>query len=241
MMSPDHITHPYPTEQEKAQIMAETGIELKQLTNWFVNNRKRFWKPRVEARLQKHAQVQAVRVATAPLVSPSKFDQPSKGAPYITLDMTQQPHRVSVTSYDDSDCFRVVNSEALSTFDRSGSPHAVSVGSDSVSAVSDSDNSASEMDDDFNTGDVVDEVDTESRTVETAGAVPGLPTAPETPQVPRKRSRIIEADEAEIHRPKYLRKCTNTWRDACRTASDGYDCDLPSLDEASHLFGYSEL
>jgi hypothetical protein len=49
MMSPDHVAHPYPTEQEKANIMAETGIELKQLTNWFVNNRKRYWKPRVEA------------------------------------------------------------------------------------------------------------------------------------------------------------------------------------------------
>ncbi|EED89139.1 predicted protein, partial [Thalassiosira pseudonana CCMP1335] len=52
MMSPEHISHPYPTEQEKAEIMAETGIELKQLTNWFVNNRKRYWKPRVEAKLQ---------------------------------------------------------------------------------------------------------------------------------------------------------------------------------------------
>lgn len=49
MMHPDHISHPYPTDQEKASIMADTGIELKQLTNWFVNNRKRYWKPRVEA------------------------------------------------------------------------------------------------------------------------------------------------------------------------------------------------
>jgi len=53
MMSPQHISHPYPTDAEKATIMAETGIEIKQLTNWFVNNRKRFWKPRVEA-AQKH-------------------------------------------------------------------------------------------------------------------------------------------------------------------------------------------
>ena len=51
MMSPEHVAHPYPTEQEKAQIMADTDIELKQLTNWFVNNRKRYWKPRVEAKL----------------------------------------------------------------------------------------------------------------------------------------------------------------------------------------------
>ena len=53
MMSPEHISHPYPTEQEKAEIMAETGIELKQLTNWFVNNRKRYWKPREKAKLKK--------------------------------------------------------------------------------------------------------------------------------------------------------------------------------------------
>ncbi|KAL7453225.1 hypothetical protein ACHAWC_004893 [Mediolabrus comicus] len=49
MMSQEHVAHPYPTEQEKAQLMADTGIELKQLTNWFANNRKRYWKPRVEA------------------------------------------------------------------------------------------------------------------------------------------------------------------------------------------------
>jgi hypothetical protein len=55
MMSPEHIAHPYPTEQEKAKIMADTCIELKQLTNWFVNNRKRYWKPRVEARVQTQA------------------------------------------------------------------------------------------------------------------------------------------------------------------------------------------
>mmetsp|Transcript_11454 Transcript_11454/g.31643 ORF Transcript_11454/g.31643 Transcript_11454/m.31643 type:complete len:339 (-) Transcript_11454:225-1241(-) len=66
MMSPEHIAHPYPTEQEKAQIMKDTGIELKQLTNWFVNNRKRYWKPRVEARLQEQAKAQAsVTVSSA--------------------------------------------------------------------------------------------------------------------------------------------------------------------------------
>jgi hypothetical protein len=53
IMSPEHVAHPYPTEQEKAQIMEDTGIEMKQLTNWFVNNRKRYWKPRVEAKIRK--------------------------------------------------------------------------------------------------------------------------------------------------------------------------------------------
>ena len=49
IMSPAHIAHPYPTDTEKADIMRMTGIEMKQLTNWFTNNRKRFWKPRITA------------------------------------------------------------------------------------------------------------------------------------------------------------------------------------------------
>ncbi|KAL7551522.1 hypothetical protein ACHAWF_014708 [Thalassiosira exigua] len=73
MMSPEHVAHPYPTEQEKAQIMYETGIELKQLTNWFVNNRKRYWKPRVEAKLQKYqGPGVASSVAAGSAVAPAK-------------------------------------------------------------------------------------------------------------------------------------------------------------------------
>mmetsp|Transcript_872 Transcript_872/g.1768 ORF Transcript_872/g.1768 Transcript_872/m.1768 type:complete len:276 (-) Transcript_872:243-1070(-) len=48
MMSPEHVEHPYPNEQEKAKIMEDTRITSKQLTCWFSNNRKRFWKPRME-------------------------------------------------------------------------------------------------------------------------------------------------------------------------------------------------
>ncbi len=50
MMSPEHISYPYPNEQEKAEIMAETGIELKQLMNWFANKRRRYWKPMMKAK-----------------------------------------------------------------------------------------------------------------------------------------------------------------------------------------------
>ena len=30
-------------EEEKAQLMQETGLELKQVNNWFINQRKRNW------------------------------------------------------------------------------------------------------------------------------------------------------------------------------------------------------
>eukprot|EP00550_Attheya_septentrionalis_P007885 CAMPEP_0198286370 /NCGR_PEP_ID=MMETSP1449-20131203/5469_1 /TAXON_ID=420275 /ORGANISM="Attheya septentrionalis, Strain CCMP2084" /LENGTH=473 /DNA_ID=CAMNT_0043984087 /DNA_START=165 /DNA_END=1586 /DNA_ORIENTATION=+ len=69
MMSPEHVSHPYPTEQEKTKIMDATGIELKQLTNWFVNNRKRYWKPRVEARLQQRVPSMNMNTVTVTPVS----------------------------------------------------------------------------------------------------------------------------------------------------------------------------
>lgn len=82
MMSPEHVAHPYPTEKEKSQIMKDTGIELKQLTNWFVNNRKRYWKPRVEARLQ---QQQAQKAAVAALASRRVHDGTSESYKTISL------------------------------------------------------------------------------------------------------------------------------------------------------------
>lgn len=101
MMSPEHVAHPYPTEQEKAQIMAETGIELKQLTNWFVNNRKRFWKPRVEAKLQqKYAVAAAAQVqgVTVPGISPGSAAPAAAAGSNASHLHHQQHHRLSVTS-----------------------------------------------------------------------------------------------------------------------------------------------
>jgi hypothetical protein len=74
LMSPEHFANPYPNPAEKvrppphpvlsqyeasahlllhthpllqALLLEQTGIELKQLTNWFTNARKRIWKPLV--------------------------------------------------------------------------------------------------------------------------------------------------------------------------------------------------
>jgi hypothetical protein len=43
--------------------MQDTGITLKQLTNWMVNNRKRIWKPKIEARIQQQAHATVAAVA----------------------------------------------------------------------------------------------------------------------------------------------------------------------------------
>ncbi|KAL7551090.1 hypothetical protein ACHAWF_014286, partial [Thalassiosira exigua] len=51
MLSPEHCDHPYPSPEEKARIMSEAGIDLAELNNWFVNNRKRFWRNEVAPRI----------------------------------------------------------------------------------------------------------------------------------------------------------------------------------------------
>jgi hypothetical protein len=36
-----HIQHPYPTETEKLELMQQTGLSLNQISNWFINARRR--------------------------------------------------------------------------------------------------------------------------------------------------------------------------------------------------------
>ncbi|KAK8638610.1 hypothetical protein V6N13_137025 [Hibiscus sabdariffa] len=41
----NHYRWPYPTEEEKLKLSEITGLEQKQINNWFINQRKRHWKP----------------------------------------------------------------------------------------------------------------------------------------------------------------------------------------------------
>ncbi|XP_042438126.1 homeobox protein knotted-1-like 1 [Zingiber officinale] len=40
-----HYRWPYPTEEDKVKLAKKTGLEQKQINNWFINQRKRHWKP----------------------------------------------------------------------------------------------------------------------------------------------------------------------------------------------------
>ncbi|CAK7340541.1 unnamed protein product [Dovyalis caffra] len=45
-----HYRWPYPTEEEKAKLSDITGLDQKQINNWFINQRKRHWKPSEDMR-----------------------------------------------------------------------------------------------------------------------------------------------------------------------------------------------
>ncbi|KAL0736864.1 hypothetical protein Bca4012_013074 [Brassica carinata] len=40
-----HYKWPYPLEQQKLALAESTGLDQKQINNWFINQRKRHWKP----------------------------------------------------------------------------------------------------------------------------------------------------------------------------------------------------
>ncbi|XVE85110.1 hypothetical protein DITRI_Ditri17bG0065800 [Diplodiscus trichospermus] len=40
-----HYKWPYPTEADKIALAEATGLDQKQINNWFINQRKRHWKP----------------------------------------------------------------------------------------------------------------------------------------------------------------------------------------------------
>lgn len=41
----EHTNHPYPSEDEKNQLAAQTGLTINQISNWFINARRRILQP----------------------------------------------------------------------------------------------------------------------------------------------------------------------------------------------------
>ncbi|KAI7859179.1 hypothetical protein BDC45DRAFT_497065 [Circinella umbellata] len=45
----DHKKHPYPSEKEKIQLANRTGLTVNQISNWFINARRRILQPMLES------------------------------------------------------------------------------------------------------------------------------------------------------------------------------------------------
>jgi hypothetical protein len=56
-----HKKHPYPTEREKQRLADETGLMVNQISNWFINARRRILQPLLESENQ---QIRIIRDKT---------------------------------------------------------------------------------------------------------------------------------------------------------------------------------
>jgi hypothetical protein len=62
--------------------------------------------------------------------------------------------------------------------------------------------------------------------------------AEKAPETPKRSMEPLSAVEM-TPRKKFRRESPSLWKEACKAAEDLYDTDLPSLEEAALLFGFS--
>lgn len=85
LLSPEHFTHPYPTPQDQVLLMQQTGIDKKQLKNWFTNARRRIWKPMLKKQLEqgKIAQTGSGGVVALPGATQGLIGAPAPGTEFM--------------------------------------------------------------------------------------------------------------------------------------------------------------
>lgn len=54
----NHFANPYPTRAEKLALMESTGLEMKQINQWFINTRVRIWRPAIQMVMDDQALIQ---------------------------------------------------------------------------------------------------------------------------------------------------------------------------------------
>jgi len=83
LLSPEHFTHPYPTPQDQIMLMQKTGIDKKQLKNWFTNARRRIWKPMLKKQLEQGKMAQTGSGAVVALPPGAQVIASAAGVPGV--------------------------------------------------------------------------------------------------------------------------------------------------------------
>uniref|UniRef100_A0A1B6M0P5 Homeobox domain-containing protein n=1 Tax=Graphocephala atropunctata TaxID=36148 RepID=A0A1B6M0P5_9HEMI len=80
-----HLTHPYPSEDQKKQLAQDTGLTILQVNNWFINARRRIVQPMID---------QSNRAVFSPHAGPSGAYSPDGAmAGYMMDGQAQMMHR----------------------------------------------------------------------------------------------------------------------------------------------------
>ena len=109
-MSPSHFHHPYPTEVERHQLLLESGLEAKQVSDWFVNYRKRVWKPLVLKAGRELREEHESQEASPPA---SKRAASGRARPWPKLWTKPSPRRSQSSGHRDSSIKWSVDEDTL--------------------------------------------------------------------------------------------------------------------------------
>ncbi|CCX35411.1 putative Homeobox transcription factor [Taphrina deformans PYCC 5710] len=92
----DHTNHPYPSEDEKNQLAAQTGLMINQISNWFINARRRILQPSDMQKglmQQSHASQNGSVQSTA---SQPRIHNAASQGPYVSQPRSPSQHASSV-------------------------------------------------------------------------------------------------------------------------------------------------
>lgn len=252
MMSPEHINHPYPTEREKAQIMADTGIGIKPLTNWFVNNRKRYWKPRYEARLQQQkaeaakAKMAGGNAALSVSSTASAVITASPAPKSSTRQFLGRGRRVSIDG-GSSNGFNSPTMTSPHSHHASPAARAVSIGSASSLSSELSDSNSFDDDDSVSFASPERKVEIILDLKRSRCSTLDSSDDEDSYEGPSKRCRtspkmvtVHHIPHHEAPRSEYVGKDTTQWTSVCGNAGSGFEHALPTLEEAALMFGHNQ-
>ncbi|CAH1111334.1 unnamed protein product [Psylliodes chrysocephalus] len=85
-----HLTHPYPSEDQKKQLAQDTGLTILQVNNWFINARRRIVQPMIDQ--SNRADIADVVKVFSPHAGPSGAYSPDGTMGYM-MDGQQMMHR----------------------------------------------------------------------------------------------------------------------------------------------------
>ena len=281
LMCKEHINHPYPTEEEKKVMVADTGIDMKRLNNWFVNNRIRYWKPRFEALQAKQQQkvnkqnnnededlsTDDHSISSVQVPIQDEEDAPSSTEsvnPKVMTSMNMIDVEVCGSEEEDNIITKTTTKTTTKTITSRTHvvpprlldlSHLVQTFINDVSTTiiaDDSTSSSSSSSSSIVTGE--EEEDHQENIDESYDLISSFRFQH---QLCNKRQRTENENDYYIDnnatttsrtgtfettpRFKYMRKNVEQWKLACVTSPKPDDKNLPTLDEAAHLFGYSSI
>ena len=207
------------------EMCKHTGIDIKRLNNWFVNNRIRIWKPRFEAmqkQQKKNPQVQqpatqALAIATPPQSTQSASEEGYLQAIKALAGKVSLQNSVTPTAVNVPRRVSLPLPTAASRLVHQISDVSLNA-SDSISTVSSS-------------------VSVDSNDAPKRSAVQVTSVSFQSP--PRKRARFVS--DATTPPTRYAAKDVEQWKQVCLSSPHLNDQSLPSFDEAACLFGYSSI
>lgn len=87
-----HLHHPYPTEDEKQELMRQTGLQMNQISNWFINARRRALPQMLND--QRMAEAKAAAQGIIPSTERPEFEDCSKrdSVPLSEGETTYEDH-----------------------------------------------------------------------------------------------------------------------------------------------------